>query len=53
MDYVKNPVVGHFEHQTLSEILNSSLYKNVLEKVRGNVESSEDFICKKCERAIV
>lgn len=51
MDYIRESVIGNIKHQSLSEIINSNLYKNMLAKVEGKIESAKDFICKKCELA--
>lgn len=51
MDYIRESVIGNIKHQSLNEIINSSLYKNMMAKVEGKIESKKDFICKRCELA--
>lgn len=48
MDYLRQTVYGNIKHQTLQEIIDSSIYKTLMNKVEGE-ESADDFICKKCE----
>jgi len=48
MDYRRQTIYGNIKHQTLQEIIDSTLYKTLMAKVDG-AESAKDFICKKCE----
>jgi len=49
MDYLRQTVYGNIKHQTLLEVINSDIYKNLMLKVENKIESAPDFICKKCE----
>lgn len=52
MDYTKSIVLGNIKHQTIREILDSDLYKTVINKANGIEDSRDSFICKNCEMAI-
>lgn len=49
MDYRRQTVLGNIKHQSLQDIVNSELAQNMWAKVEGNIDSDDDFICKKCE----
>ena len=53
MDWQKETVLGNIKQQSLGEILNSETYRKLRLQVRGEVDSKRDFICKRCEWAIV
>ena len=53
MDWQKETVFGDIKQQSLGEVLNSESYRKLLLQVRGKVESKQDFICKRCEWAMV
>ncbi|MFH1972234.1 MAG: radical SAM/SPASM domain-containing protein [archaeon] len=48
MDYHKEEVLGNITKNTLNEIKNSSRMKEVFGKAKGEIESSDNFICKRC-----
>jgi len=48
MDYHKETVFGNLKEQTLEEVFNTDEYKNILKQVVGEIESPDDFICKRC-----
>jgi MoaA/NifB/PqqE/SkfB family radical SAM enzyme len=52
MDCIREVVLGNIKHQSLLEIINSDLYKNIMQKIEGQIKSEFDFICKRCELAL-
>jgi len=53
MDWKKETVFGDIKQQSLGEILTSESYRKLLLQVKGEFDSKRDFICKRCEWAIV
>ena len=51
MDYLRKTILGNIKHQSITDILNSKLYKTYMQKIGGEIESEKDFICKLCERS--
>ncbi|MFW6026930.1 MAG: SPASM domain-containing protein [Candidatus Woesearchaeota archaeon] len=49
MDYIKESVLGNIKYQTLNEILNSKRTHSIIKKARGEINSEENFICKRCK----
>lgn len=48
MDYHRETVFGNLKKQTIEEVFNSDKYKNIFKQVQGDIESPDDFICKRC-----
>ena len=53
MDWLKETVFGNIKQQSLGEIVTSEPYQELLLQVSGDVASKRDFICKRCEWAMV
>ena len=53
MDWQKETVFGDIKQQSLGEIVNSESYRTLMLQVAGKVDSKRDFICKRCEWAMV
>lgn len=51
-DFIKEVILGNLNHQTIREVVESDLYKTIINKVNGNIESETNFVCKRCEEAI-
>lgn len=49
-DYAHETKFGNIEEQSLEEIFNGKEYKAIYDKVIGNVDTEEDFICNRCTR---
>ena len=49
MDYFRETVIGDLRKTNVEEFFKSNTYKEWVDKVRGNIESPEDFICKRCQ----
>jgi len=49
MDYHRETVFGNLKKQTISEIFESDTYNNIFKQVQGDLESPDDFICKRCQ----
>ncbi len=52
MDWQKETVFGDIKKRSLGEILASESYGRLVGRVRGDLDSKESFICKRCEWAI-
>jgi anaerobic magnesium-protoporphyrin IX monomethyl ester cyclase len=53
MDWRREVVLGNLNDQNIYEVWNSQKYAKVRSKRDGDKKSKADFICKKCEAAIV
>ena len=49
-DYHHETCFGNLQKQTIKEVLKSEEYKQIYDKVLGNVETEPDFICNRCTR---
>jgi len=52
MDWKREIVLGNIDRQSIYEVWNSQCYKDIRDKRDGKKESSDNFICKRCEAAI-
>lgn len=52
MDYNKEIVFGNLKTQSIGQIINSDYYNSVFDKIEGEIESEDSFICKRCEKSI-
>ena len=48
-DYQKQTVMGDLTKQSIKEVFNSKAWKATVQMVKGEINSPEDFICKKCQ----
>jgi len=47
--YRHEAIFGNLNKQTISEVFNSNEYRKLLSQVHGDIESPDDFICKRCD----
>ena len=52
MDWKREVILGNVKKQSIYEIWNSEKYNRIRNKRDGNIDSEDDFICKRCESAI-
>ena len=48
MDYNHEEIIGDLTKETVSEVMNGKLRRNFIDKGTGKIESSNNFICKRC-----
>ena len=48
-DYQKQTVMGDLSKQTIKEFFDSEAWKATVQMVKGEINSSRDFICKQCQ----
>jgi radical SAM superfamily enzyme YgiQ (UPF0313 family) len=53
MDWRREIILGNVNNQSIYEIWNSEKYAQIRDKRDGNKNSEDNFICKRCEAAIV
>ena len=53
MDWNREVILGNLSRQSIAELWNSSDYASFREKRDGKKVSAEDFICKRCEAAVI
>jgi len=47
--YKHEAIFGDLNKQTIKEVFESKQYKDIYDQVVGNIETSKDFICNRCE----
>ncbi|MAG38845.1 hypothetical protein CMO90_02045 [Candidatus Woesearchaeota archaeon] len=52
MDWKRKNILGNVNKQSLNDIWNSEKYLKIEMMIKGEILSSEDFICKKCEESL-
>lgn len=48
MDYIRESVLGNIKYKTLEEIFSTKKAQNIIKRARGEVDSEENFICRRC-----
>ncbi len=53
MDWRREVILGNINKQSIYQVWDSQIYRDARDRRDGRKDSDDDFICKKCEAAIV